>query len=70
MYSETTSTLTSNQFGLVTTAIGLNSNLSNVNWASGTKWLQVEANINNTSFVDMGTTQLVSVPYALMSGKS
>jgi hypothetical protein len=65
VYTETSNTLIANQFGLVTTQIGANSNLGIVNWGNGTKWLQVEANVANTTFIDMGTTQLVSVPYAL-----
>ena len=65
VYIETSSTLNANQFGLVSTAIGKNASLSVVNWGTNTKWLQVEANINSAGFVDMGTQQLVSVPFAL-----
>lgn len=69
VYNETSSFLLANQFGLVTTEIGANSNLSAVNWSSGSKYLQVEADINNSgTFVDMGTSQLLSVPYALNAG--
>ena len=57
---------TANRFGLVTARIGTQGNLSNVNWGSGAKYLQVETDISNTgSYTDMGTSQLVSVPYAL-----
>ena len=58
-------TVTANQFGLVATQIGGHSNLANVNWGGGNKYLQVEVNVGNTSFADMGTSQMVSVPYAL-----
>lgn len=61
----------SNSFGLVNVAIGSKSSLSVVNWGSGPKYLQVEMDLNGgSSFTDMGTTQLLSVPYALFSGNS
>lgn len=67
VYTET-SNLTSNTFGLVTTEIGTNANLSVVNWGNGPKFLQVEAKVNNAAtFTDMGTSPLVSVPYAQYS---
>ncbi len=60
-----------NQFGLVTAQIGSNSNLATVNWGSGAKYLQVETDVNNTgTFTDMGTSQLLSVPYALYAANS
>jgi hypothetical protein len=66
-----TSTATTNQFGLITLTIGANSPLDSVNWANGAKYLQVEIDINGGSnFTDMGTTQLLSVPYALYAGNS
>jgi microcystin-dependent protein len=62
---------TTNQFGLVNVKIGSNSNLATVNWGSGTKFLQVETEVNNSgSFTDMGTSQLLSVPYALYAANS
>ncbi len=65
VYTETVPD-TANKFGLVTARIGAAGNLSNVNWGNGAKYLQVETDISNTgSFTDMGTSQLVSVPYAL-----
>lgn len=69
VYTETVST-TANSLGLVTTAVGGGGNLSTVNWGNGAKYLQVEANVNNTSFVDMGTSQLNSVPYALYAANA
>lgn len=61
-------TLTANQFGLVTTTIG---NLSAVNWATGSKYLHIETDVNHVGiFTDMGTTELVSVPYALYAANS
>lgn len=65
-------TATPNQFGLVTAAIGsVNNNLATVNWGSGAKHLQVEVDITGgTNYADMGTTQLLSVPYALYAANS
>ena len=57
---------TTNQFGLVTTSIGKNGNLSSVSWSSGAKYLEVDIDpIGGTNYIDMGTSQLFSVPYAL-----
>jgi len=62
---------TANQFGLVTAQIGRTGNLATVNWGSGSKFLQVETDVNNTGvFSDMGTSQLISVPYALYAANS
>ncbi len=61
-----TNTATTNQFGLITQYIGGTSPLSAVNWASGAKYLQVEIDVTGgVNFIDMGTSQLLSVPYAL-----
>lgn len=71
VYTEVSNSLTSNPSGLVNTAIGINSSLSSVTWGTGTKWLKVEADVNNTgSYTDMGTQQLVSVPFALYAANS
>src|SRR6476620_6527151 len=61
-----TVTLTTNQFGLITYKIGNSGNLSVVNWGNGAKYLQVEIDpAGGSNFTDMGTSQLLSVPYAL-----
>jgi uncharacterized protein DUF1566/collagen triple helix repeat protein len=66
-----TQTDTANQFGLVTAKIGVGSNLALVNWSSGSKFLQVEIDpTGGNNFVDMGTSQLLSVPYALFAANS
>src|SRR5579862_2285992 len=55
-----------NQFGLINQVIGLTGNLAAVNWGSGPKYLQIEIDpTGGSNFTDMGTTQLISVPYAL-----
>ena len=69
VYTETDNTF-ANQFGLVNVQIGSNGNLSTVNWGTGAKFLQVEANINNAGFLSLGASQLISVPYALFAGNS
>ncbi len=60
--------LTTNQFGLINLEIG-NGNSSSgdfpsINWNSGTKWIEIEADFGS-GFVSMGSSQLLSVPYAL-----
>ncbi len=70
VYSETLND-TTNQFGLVNVVIGSSGNLAAVNWGNGSKFLQVETEVNNAgTFTDMGTTQLMSVPYALYAANS
>ena len=70
VYVETT-TATTNQFGLINLQIGANGDLSTVNWGSGPKYLEVDIDPNGgNNFTSMGTSQLVSVPYALFSANS
>jgi hypothetical protein len=71
VYTETRST-TTNKFGLFNVVIGSTGaasqtgTLANLNWATGAKFLQVELDPDGANnFVDMGTTQLQAVPYAL-----
>jgi hypothetical protein len=57
--------------GVVVTSLGSVSDLSSVNWANGDKFLQVEMDITGgTNYSDMGTQQMMSVPYALYAGSS
>src|ERR1019366_5783976 len=70
IFQETASD-TTNQFGLITHAIGTNSPLATIQWGAGQKWLQVLIDpTGGTNYVDMGTTQLISVPYALFAANS
>jgi len=71
VFTETQST-TTNQFGLVNVQIGsVANNLQTVNWGSGAKFLEVEIDINHTGiYTNMGTSQLISVPYALYAANS
>jgi len=70
-YSETQS-LTTNQFGLVTAKIGSGTvalgTWNSITWSGDKKFLQVEIDINGgTAFTEMGTSEMVSVPYAYHS---
>ncbi|HRG87821.1 MAG TPA: hypothetical protein PLW44_02305, partial [Chitinophagales bacterium] len=65
VYSEIVNT-TTNALGIIAIPVGGNGNLGVVNWGAGFKYLQVEVDINNSgTYVDMGNSQLLSVPYAL-----
>jgi hypothetical protein len=72
VYQET-QPLTTNHFGLVTHAIGtgtvVSGTFAGISWGTGTKWLQVEVDFGS-GYVDMGTSQLLSVPYALYAANS
>ena len=66
--------LRTNSFGLFVTAIGsagateVSGSFNSINWGSATKYLQVEMDpAGSTGFIDMGTAQLLSVPYAIYS---
>lgn len=60
--------VTTNQFGLVNLEIG-NGTAStgifpDIQWVSNTKWMEIEADFGN-GFISMGSSQLLSVPFAL-----
>ena len=70
VYTETQNAAT-NEHGLINLQIGSMGNMANVNWGTGHKFLQVELSLNTgTSYTDMGTTELLSVPYSLYAEKS
>ena len=74
VYSEK-HTKTTNAFGLVDLEIGNGSsptgNFSAINWASNSYFLKVELDPNGGSAYQlMGTSQLLSVPYAIQSKKT
>ena len=66
-----TATVTTNAFGLYNVAIGngtpVSGTLNSVNWAGGDKYIQVELDPSGgTSYTaDLGTNQLMTVPYAM-----
>ncbi len=71
VFQETQSTTTNGQglfsltFGAGVPSVGT---FSNINWVSGYKFLQVQADFGN-GYVDLGTQQLMSVPYTLFSNQ-
>lgn len=69
LYVET-HTPTTNQFGLFTLEVGqgtvANGNFATINWGANGHYLKVELDeTGGTAYQDMGTVQLLSVPYAL-----
>ena len=68
VYSETHS-ISTNEFGLFTLEIGNGTSVdefSSIDWSSNSKFLKVAMDPEGGSnFTEMGTSQLVSVPYAL-----
>ncbi len=69
LYRETHS-VTTNGLGLFNINIGQGTvgvgTFANINWANGAKYLKVEMDANGGStYVVMGTSQLLSVPYAI-----
>jgi hypothetical protein len=74
VYRETHST-TTNQFGLFTLKAGNGTvqvgTFVNIAWAYITPWLKVEMDpAGGTSYTDMGSSQLLSAPYALFAEES
>ena len=72
VYKETQSAIT-NALGLFTVNVGqgtvVTGTFASVNWGSGNKFIQVELDATGgISYVDMGTQQMLSVPYALYAG--
>lgn len=66
--------VTTNNFGLYTVAIGSSGaigttgSIAGVTWANGLKYIKVEIDVNGgTNYVVAGSSQLLSVPYALFS---
>lgn len=65
-------TVTTNPFGLFNLQVGstgannVTGSIGTVNWTTGNKYLQVEIDpAGGNSFMNLGTTQLASVPFAL-----
>lgn len=74
VYSETHAT-TTNNFGLFNIMIGGGtpqvSTLSAIDWANGPYFTEISLDANGgTNYVSMGTSQLLSVPYALYADSS
>jgi len=74
LYRETISTST-NALGMVTVNIGqgipVTGTFAAINWGHNYKFIQMEVDINGTSnYTHLGTTQMMSVPFALFSNSS
>jgi hypothetical protein len=75
LYSERKST-TTNAFGLYSVSINdgggtRTGDFNAIQWQTGPKYLQTEIDpANGTAFVEMGTVQIQSVPFALQAGKA
>lgn len=64
---------TTNNVGLFTLTIGMGTpttgTFANINWAQNSKFLKVELDVaNGTNYVTIGSSQLLSVPYAMYAG--
>ncbi len=64
---------TTNNKGIFTLAIGTGQVVygmfHTIDWGSGSKFLKVEIDVNNgNNFVTVGSSQLLSVPYAMVAG--
>ncbi|MCB0854957.1 MAG: hypothetical protein KDD63_22200, partial [Bacteroidetes bacterium] len=73
VYQETHS-LQTNKFGLFTATVGDGLTISgifeNIPWETGNFFLKVEIDPNQSGFVNMGTTQMQSVPFSLYAEKA
>ena len=74
LYSETHSAIT-NEFGLINLQIGggtiLSGSFNSINWGVNNKYVRLELDpTGGNAFQFMGTSQLLSVPYALHAGSS
>jgi hypothetical protein len=71
-YQETQS-LTTNAIGLINTQFGAGTatqgSFASINWSNTSKFIQVEVNTGN-GFVDIGTQQLMSVPFAFQANQA
>ncbi|MCW3084569.1 MAG: Collagen triple helix repeat-containing protein [Bacteroidetes bacterium] len=72
VYQET-HTVTTNALGLFSISIGMGTpsvgTFSAISWGTGSKYMEVEVNFGS-GYVSMGTSQLLSVPYALYAETS
>ncbi|MBO9657443.1 MAG: hypothetical protein J7527_01325 [Chitinophagaceae bacterium] len=76
VYSETRE-VTTNPFGLFTVLVGSpgarasTGTIQGVNWGNGAKFIQVEIDPEGgTTYINIGTTQLASVPFALYAANN
>jgi hypothetical protein len=74
VFQETHSVVT-NEYGLFNLSIGagtsLTGTISGVDWSNGAKYIEIEGDLTGgTSYLPFGTSELLSVPYALYSNYS
>lgn len=74
VYQET-HTKTTNNYGLFTLEVGagtvVSGNFANIGWGSGAKYIKTEIDpAGGNNYVVAGTSQLISVPYAIWAGNS
>ena len=74
-YSETFSSASTNGFGVFSLQIGtgnvVSGTFNTIKWESANHYLKVEMDASGgSSYTTMGTSQLVSVPYAMFANKS
>lgn len=74
VYSET-HTASTNQFGLFTVSLGMGTpvtgTFSAINWSAGSMFLETELDpTGGSNYTSMGTSQMLSVPYALYAESS
>jgi hypothetical protein len=72
---EETQLVSTNEFGLYTLQIGngqaINGEMKTVKWETGNKYIKVAIDpTGGTNYVDAGTNQLLSVPYAIYADKA
>jgi uncharacterized protein (TIGR02145 family) len=72
---EEVQTITTNEFGLYTLQIGngtaITGTMKAVKWETGNKYIKVAIDPQGgTNYMDAGTTQLLSVPYAIYADKA
>lgn len=62
-------TVSTSALGLFSVQLGSSVSLTSVNWADGSKFMQVEIDLGS-GFVDIGTQQMLSVPFALYAASA
>ncbi len=74
-YAEVFNTLTTNKFGVIAVEVGhgqgVDGNFSTIDWAASTYYLKIAIDLDaGTNYQFMGTSQILSVPYALHAKKA
>ena len=74
VYSETHA-ISTDQYGVFALVVGsghaTSGTFNTINWGNGNKYIQVEMDpMGGSSYMDMGTTQLMSVPFAMYAANS